>query len=510
MRAPLLLIPILALLALPAAAAPSPPLALDFAPPAQFSGAAAGEGLQWALLVFRGGDGAFQVDLPGAATAVNHTSLLVDAGADPHRVAPSPALPDRSAPRTDPLHASLAMAGGWASLLVVADRIGLAVEAGAGTLGGSAPGRTPSESLPPIAFPVETVRWGHKMPAAQATLGIVPLGTGVAVRLRVEGLRAVEWHNATVACQSAGPCPDGGGVAGLDEGPSGARTRVERYFYSELTAGGGTLEGHGTAWAVAAGGAAPDVALHGAVRLPLARLRAPCAACPDPAGGTLQATGNVTLSGLAPDGAGRLRANVAGLEAVRVDEQGWQVPPAAAVAAVASLALLAPLLARLAVVLFARTTGGDVLENPRRRALLDRIVAQPGLSFRELQRASRLGIGTAVHHLRVLVRAGHVVAQPYQHTVRYFENHGRYRATWREVAVLADPGLSGLHGWIAAHPRASQREVVQHAHAAWGWRRSATQDRLAALVREHLVEAQPDGRRTLYLARAAPQVPPPA
>ncbi|MCA1810515.1 MAG: hypothetical protein LC623_00700 [Halobacteriales archaeon] len=179
---------------------------------------------------------------------------------------------------------------------------------------------------------------------------------------------------------------------------------------------------------------------------------------------------------------------------------------AAAVAAAGGLALLA-LLARAALALAGRTRVQDVLANPRRRALHGFIVAQPGLSFRDLHRLSGWGVGTLVHHLRFLARAGHIVAQPYGHTMRYFENHGRYRHTWRTVAALTDARLEVLHAWLLEHPGTLQRDAVRHARAAWGWGRSATQERLAALVREGLAEARAVGRQVAYAARPRPAEP---
>jgi predicted transcriptional regulator len=503
-----LTLPILAALTLlaPAAAASTP--LLDFATPAQVSGILAGDGLKWALLIFHGGVAAFHVDLAANVYYTNSSRLVAGAQGN-QEVMQAPYLDAHGESLPRPLAAELAMGGGWSALLVVADRIRLDAGAAVGSLNEAPPQSVPLQALPPRSpYPADTVRTEYRLLERQAALGLAPReGEGMNVGLRAEGVRLLEWHNATVSCTSSGPCPDGAGVTGEDHGTPVARLRVQRYYYSQVASANGTLEGQGTAYIAAAGGGELALQVGGSLRLPVANLQAPCDGCLDPGGGTLQATGNLTLEGLTPGGSDRLRARVSGLESVRIDEASVTVPVAAVVATTGALAVVGALLARAVAALVGRTRVQDVLESPRRRALFERILAHPGLSLRELQRQQGWGIGTTVHHLRHLVRAGHVVAQPYGHTVRYFENHGRYQRTWRAVAVLADARLGGLHAWLLGHAGASQREVVGHARVAWGWGRSATQDRLQALVREGLAEARSVGRRTVYVARPQPVEP---
>lgn len=487
-----------ALLAPAAAAAP----VLDFALPAQAFGTLSGDGLQWALLLFKAGEGRFHAGFPGGAQHVNHTLLRVGAQAHNSSAAPDAFLPNSSR-SLGPLAADFGPGAGWASLLVVAERIQVEARANA-TLAVAEAGSIPSSHLGSNAYPYTIRRSSQEVLGRHAALGLSPRDGPLQVSLRAVGVRTLEWHNATVACASAGFCPDGAGMA---DAARGAGVAVQRYFYGELAGAGGTLDGDGTAWLAAIGGPEVTLGVQGAVRLPLARLQEACDGCPDPAGGTLLASGNLTLEGLAPD-RDRLRARVAGLQAFRVDERPFTLPVAAVAATTGALAVVGALLAR-AVAALGRVKAEEALENPRRLALYHRILERPGLSLRELQRQAGLGIGTTVHHLRVLVRARHVVAQPYGHTVRYFENHGRYAHTWRAVAVLADPRLGTLHAWLLGHPGASQREVVQHARVAWGWGRSATQDRLGALLREGLAGARTVGRRTVYTARPPPAEPRP-
>lgn len=58
------------------------------------------------------------------------------------------------------------------------------------------------------------------------------------------------------------------------------------------------------------------------------------------------------------------------------------------------------------VVLFSRLRRSDLMENPTRAFLVERIASEPGVHFRELVRVSGKGRGTVQHHLNVLVSAG--------------------------------------------------------------------------------------------------------
>lgn len=140
--------------------------------------------------------------------------------------------------------------------------------------------------------------------------------------------------------------------------------------------------------------------------------------------------------------------------------------------------------------------------HPRAQALLDTVRASPGLSLAAVRAACGLANGVARHHVRRLLRDGHLVAHRYRNTVRLFENHGRHAGTWRQESALRAPGNARLLAWLAAHPGASQSDAVGAA-LGWRWSRSLTQKRLRLLADAGLV-ARRGGRVVRYVAIRCP------
>ncbi|MEA3204308.1 MAG: hypothetical protein QOI63_1988 [Thermoplasmata archaeon] len=491
----------LAVLALPTAAAGAA-FEATFDAPASLDGGLDATGLQWAILLFHGGQApAFDVQAEAGAQAVNHTVLYASPLADrPAQVA----LPNQTQPLPEAVQGRLDALPGWSSLVLRADRVRVTAT-GLALAAPSAAGDTAQRFLPPVARPDTALRAQAFQAGAGAALSLAPNGTAssLAFHLEASGVRRIEWHNAAFACASHGACP--GSATGL-AGPLAAQT------YMELLANGGTLSGGGSAVAIATGGPVLDATLAGALRLPGAHLAGTCGAtaCPDPAGRTLLAHGNATFAGLAPAGPRRLHAQVTGsFREAAYDETSaaaFTVPRAATVAAaVGALALLLALLAKPLLALFAHSERPPPLQHPRRRALFELVQQEPGLSFRALQRRLGWPTGPLQAHVARLLAARLVVAQPYRNTVRYFENHGRYRDTWQGVAVLRDPEAERLHAWLLAHPAAGQGAVVAEA-AAWGWKRSRALRRLKGLEEAGLVERRRDGRTVRYVLRG-PQAP---
>jgi DNA-binding MarR family transcriptional regulator len=148
--------------------------------------------------------------------------------------------------------------------------------------------------------------------------------------------------------------------------------------------------------------------------------------------------------------------------------------------------------------------------HPRAQAVLDAVCANPGLSLAGVRQACGLANGVALHHLDRLVREGRIVAHRERNTLRFCENHGRYARTWRQEAARREPGNRELLAWLATRPGASQSEAVQAA-AAWGWRRSLVQKRLARLADAGLLARSRTGRIVRYLAvRPAAPLPSPS
>lgn len=139
----------------------------------------------------------------------------------------------------------------------------------------------------------------------------------------------------------------------------------------------------------------------------------------------------------------------------------------------------------------------DPLNHPRRARILAYVEGSPGTTFRELCRATGIGASSLRHHLNVLLRAGRIVERNHGVTLRYFENHGKYDDTWREVAVLRDDHLRELHRWLCRNPEVPQKSVLA-AMERRGWSRTSAQHRLKRLVEEGLVAERPRGRLKFY------------
>ncbi|MFO1534272.1 MAG: hypothetical protein ABR586_01265 [Thermoplasmatota archaeon] len=125
------------------------------------------------------------------------------------------------------------------------------------------------------------------------------------------------------------------------------------------------------------------------------------------------------------------------------------------------------------------------------------------MATREGFPSSAAGLPDSVtrHHLKKLERLGLVVAQQHGRTVRYFENHGRYDKTWREVVAMQEPAMRQLLNWLRQHSGCSQQDLVAQARQL-GLTRRATQRRLQHLQAWGLVSTHLEGRTKCYrLAR---------
>jgi predicted transcriptional regulator len=209
--------------------------------------------------------------------------------------------------------------------------------------------------------------------------------------------------------------------------------------------------------------------------------------------------GNATLANIRDLGDGRMHADLdASSGTVRLDEGPLlTLGTAAAViaagtAAVWGLAILIKFLAAL----FSRQ-----LEHPlthRRRVLLyGTVVSNPGATMNELAGKTGLGRGVAQHHLNILAKAGLIVKRQHNSRLCYFENHGRYDASWRERIAFREPELEALYEWVRGHPGALQMQTLD-AMEEKGWSRSTTQHRLGRLEEYGMVIARKQGRTKRY------------
>ncbi|HUR64335.1 MAG TPA: winged helix-turn-helix transcriptional regulator [Candidatus Thermoplasmatota archaeon] len=489
----------------PLAAASSPePFVVQFAAPAQFDAHGQAEGLEWALLFFQAG-GASVLDLRGQGTAraVNHTTVLV--GADQPPVATweyEDGLPARSHDLPDAFQAALAFqSDDWSSLYVEADRLTFTHGAANGTAipieaGDQLAGVVP-RTVPPFVFRSKDLLAPH----AGAGLALQRPGAApFAFQLVAQGLRRVEYANAQVSCPSGQACVDGAGPFRLVAPTPGGNGGAVLHPIMEV-ATGGALAGHGSAAFAALGGPRVTLGEDGSARLPLATRVSPCAgACLDPQGQTLRLRGNLTLAGLEglPGDAPRLSARLSGtFTAANLDEA--PVPAhllgvGEAVAVVGGVALVA-LLVKALLALFSRElTPETALATPGRRRVYEAVCSNPGAMYRAIMEAAGVSDSMSRHHLKKLQAVGLVVAQDYAGTVRYFENHGRYAATWKGELALRDPDLRRLMEWLTRHPGQTQRELSD----ALGAARSVVQRRLRRLEDWGLVVASRSGRTKRY------------
>ncbi|MEA3203130.1 MAG: hypothetical protein QOI63_803 [Thermoplasmata archaeon] len=151
--------------------------------------------------------------------------------------------------------------------------------------------------------------------------------------------------------------------------------------------------------------------------------------------------------------------------------------------------------------LFVRSERPPALEHPKRRSVFETIQAEPGVSFRALQRRLGWPHGTLRNHVQRLLEDGVIVAHPYRNTVRYFENHGAFTNRWLPTAHLQDPDTRRLHEWLLRHPAVGQSQVTRETQG-WGWSRSKTRRRLADLKEAGLLGLVKHRTRVRYEAHA--------
>lgn len=479
----------------------------EFAEPAWGSGIVSGSSLEWAYLVFHDPkDASFNVRADPDSSATNNT-VLYGKRQDP--VIAEGAQPVNLPPSTTDLSRGFSGTLGfttyaWSSLYIEADRIFLEQRNAESRLGMVLQGESLKDQFPPVALPSE-YQYRHLAaidPAIQFSTRSGSPRPEFFVTLQATGLHRVEWLNATIDC-AEGPCPDAGAPSRRSADAFGP-TQLQRLTFVDVHSPGGRLDGSAQIVASVVGGKAPSMEIQGGLRLPDARLVGQCpqGPCPDPAGQTFLADGRMSLAEIraASEPTERLQATLSGeFTSAAFDEQevasfGGGAALAAGAVAV-SLGLI--LFWKALVGLFARSARPPALQHPKRRQLYALVRDHPGLSFRELQRRLGWSVGTLQHHVKRLLEARMVVAEPYRNTTRYFENHGRYRDGWKSVLQLSDSDSRQLYDWISANPAQHQNAIVAET-AAWGWTRAKTLRRLSSLTEAGLLAIERNGRKAKY------------
>jgi predicted transcriptional regulator len=513
----LALLALASLVAIPTAGAAPAPLA--FHAPASYHAASLETHTgSWALLVFRNGTAA---DLDLASAGGVHLSndtlnlpLVARRPDERHQVRGQPSHSERDLPGPLSLAAGFAAAG-ESSVLVVADRIDLALAGASGTFRTKPAGQTLEDFSRPADVEHELYRRSDAPGGDDVVLTASPAASGgkAPFHLSAERAASIEWYNADVRC-AAQDCPDGGGPD-VDEFGALLDYSVTSESHSyETLAGEMRVDAKGTLDYAVLGTAGLTVFLDGDVRLPLASVSGlDCSSCMLPDRQTLAVSGHLALTDLRMAPGGDIQGGLGGdLDSARVDET--PIDPALLRTGGIALGAAAVLGGGLLVLhhflgpLFTWNRDEDLLANPRRRRIHDFILANPGAHIREVLRAAGVPAGAGRHHVNRLVEAGLLMAQRSDSVVLLFENHGKYRDSWRRTATLRDESARVLHAWVSAHPSSPQKDILDAFQAERGWNRSTTQKRLERLQRDGLVEARPHGRYKVYAPVAAP-VPPP-
>lgn len=308
------------------------------------------------------------------------------------------------------------------------------------------------------------------------------------------GLKVLEVHGISMACQAAQACPEGNDRKERfsEGGIEGRQLSFHRFETS-----GGSLSITGVAAVIMGGGSLVDAIVTGTSRLPLAS----CVECPMLDQQTLTVDGKLTLRSIRSNGDGRFSATLEGkISSARIDETS--IDPAvlwsnrgmaSAAVGLGAIAILKFLLAPF----FTRLTKEKALEHPRRKIIFDYIRDHPGANFREIARNTGIAAGTVRHHLNVLGRSDIVVEHQHGSTVRLFENQAKFNDNWADLVLLREPPLGQLHAWLKGHPASPQKAVLEGMDAV-GWSRSTTQHRLARLVDGGLATIRLQGRLKIY------------
>jgi DNA-binding transcriptional ArsR family regulator len=175
--------------------------------------------------------------------------------------------------------------------------------------------------------------------------------------------------------------------------------------------------------------------------------------------------------------------------------------PAAAqlLAASIPLAAFAIAIVLLAPPLYHRLQKQKLLDHGARARLYQLVQERPGIHIEELARAAGISRSTAVYHLRLLTRHGHIVAMGARKSVHYYPNSGIADAGQRgQRALLASPRARTVASVVQHRPGITRNELAPAA----GITLSTLSWHLGRLVEAGLLEDRvlPNGQRGLFPA----------
>lgn len=389
---------------------------------------------------------------------------------------------------------------GWGSLMILGDHISVET-----TGSGSGAATDPGAAL-------EHVRVDHPYPTGTTVDDPPTLVTHDlmftmrpdqgAVTVRAEGVHRILWHNASLDCGAG--CEFDAGHSYEERSIGTADGAMHSYEYIALDLDGASLVGTTDAHALAAAGSPATLLANGTVRLPLAE----CRDCLDDdaladRNGTIRLAGLTRMEGFGRGG-DRLHADVTGSwDSVLLDETVVQHPANAGVIEVAAFSLLGALVGFggwLAVRLGVHRRG-----EASRQAIQDAIAEQPGIRFRGLLAATRLGNGTLDHHLHAMAKRDEVVVIEDGGNKHCFLPAQLKQWSWRQWVVATDDKLLHVADCLRLDGSVSQSEIIRGAERR-GISRWATQRALARLGDAGFVRKNQEGRTRQYSLLQHPQV----
>lgn len=162
---------------------------------------------------------------------------------------------------------------------------------------------------------------------------------------------------------------------------------------------------------------------------------------------------------------------------------GWE-PGEAAARLVVGPSLLLPVWA-----MYRRIRATRALDQPQRKDIYDRVVAEPGMTPGDLRAATGLHYTTCVHHLRILERLGMIELKRLGGQLRVFENHSRYSPTEaRALAAARSPTARALLWLALARPGVTQADAAKHLGVA----RSTVKHHVDRLVEWGVLQVEAD------------------
>lgn len=398
--------------------------------------------------------------------------------------------------------------GGWSSLYIEGDDVGLQADATSAQLRVSRAGECALGFLHSREVWPQPARAGSLCHGDdQAVVILRPAAGNASMPFSIEGkaVQVAEWHNLHTSCDAA-PCPEEG-VRRTDwtNVSSSGFAREIRAYERLASDHGGPLAFGGTASVILAGSGKLDLFVDGSLRLPSASDIESCPACVALDDRTLQVQGNIVLDDLHMEPNGTLTASLGGdIQAARIDESAIDAAllVGASVTAGAAVAVVGILLLVKLLIGFTRLEPDRVVDHPRRRAILDYIRDRPGAGFREVMRATKTSSSILRRHLELLKLTGKIIEERHGRSRRFLPK-GVRDATPMEAILLREEPLARVYALVERNPWLSQGDIMDLAARELAYSRSTTQHRLGRLLRGGLLQVRRQGKFLLHAVKSS-------